>query len=104
MNMKRILVVCTSGLGTSLAMRLYVEKFARENNLNVKVEHTDMGSANFLEADLIVGAKQVVDCLTEQNHIETIPLEDIVNRQYLRQQLMNSTTIQGWLLEKGEII
>ncbi|AOT73269.1 hypothetical protein Gferi_22695 [Geosporobacter ferrireducens] len=101
--MKKILVVCTSGLGTSLAMRLYVEKFIKENNLNVKVEHTDIGSASFIEADLILGAKQVIECLAEQDHIEVIPLEDIVNRQYIRQQLFSSATVQSWLVEKEGI-
>lgn len=103
MNMKKILVVCTSGLGTSLALRGYLEKFIMENNLNVKVEHTDIGSANFYETDLIIGAKQVIDCLSKDSLIEMIRLEDIVNRQYIKQQLLNSETIQSWLTEKEGI-
>ncbi|SES98340.1 PTS system, ascorbate-specific IIB component [Natronincola peptidivorans] len=98
--MKKILVVCTSGLGTSLAMRLSIERFIRERNLKVKVEHADMGSANFIEADLIIGAKQVISCLSKQNDIETIGLEDIVRRRYIEEQLLNCDTIQTWLKEK----
>lgn len=101
--MKKILVVCTSGLGTSLAIRLFIEKFARENNLNIWVEHADVGSANYLKADLIIGAKQVIDCLPNQNEFETIGLEDIVNRNYITKQLFNSPTIQNWLREKEGI-
>lgn len=98
--MKKILVVCTSGLGTSLAMRLFIERFLRENNLKVKVEHTDIGSANFIETNLIIGAKQVINCLPKQNEIETIALEDIVSRKYIEKQLLNCNTIQIWFKEK----
>ncbi|SCZ01788.1 PTS sugar transporter subunit IIB [Alkaliphilus peptidifermentans] len=98
--MKKILVVCTSGLGTSLAMRLFIEKFARENNLNIWVEHSDIGSASYIKADLIIGAKQVIDCLPEQNQTETIALKDIVNRHYISERLFNSNIIQKWLNEK----
>lgn len=97
--MKKILVVCTSGLGTSLALRLVIEKLVRENNLKVKVEHTDVGSANFMEADLIIGAKQVVDSLPAHDKIETIPLDDIVNFNYIRGKLMECDTIKNWVVE-----
>ncbi|QNO15800.1 PTS sugar transporter subunit IIB [Alkalicella caledoniensis] len=100
--MKKILVVCTSGLGTSLALRLVIEKFVRENNIKATVEHTDIGSANFMGADLIVGAKQVVNCLPIQNHAETVALEDIVNHKYIRQMLMDCNTIKEWIWGKEE--
>lgn len=99
--MKKILVVCTSGLGTSLALRLVIEKFARENNLKIRVEHTDVGTANFIDADLIVGAKQVVASLPNQGVTETIALEDIVNYTYIRSKLMECVTISKWLEEMG---
>lgn len=100
--MKKILVVCTSGLGTSLALRTFINKFARKHNLNVRVEHTDLGSANFMGADLIIGAKQVVDCLPPQEDIETIALEDIVKFNYIAQKLLESKTIKSWLAGSGE--
>ncbi|OIJ20133.1 hypothetical protein BKP45_10115 [Anaerobacillus alkalidiazotrophicus] len=95
--MKRIAIVCSSGLGTSLMLRIHLEHILKEWNIQANVMNIDKSSITSEFVELIIGAKQIVDSIEMNRDMELIGLEDIVDKQYLRSRLEHSTTIQQWL-------
>ncbi|PUA39544.1 hypothetical protein C8Z91_08950 [Paenibacillus elgii] len=101
----KINVVCTSGLGTSLMIRIHLEALLREQGLRADIEHMDVASLGLSPAaDLIVGAHHIADSLPTRllEQAEWIPLENMTDRNYLRTKLMESPRFLAWReREKG---
>ncbi|MDQ0252928.1 PTS system ascorbate-specific IIB component [Evansella vedderi] len=96
--MKQIIIVCSSGLGTSLMLKLNLERLLKEWNISASVVNMDKTSVTAESPDLIIGAKQIVESINLQREVEIIALENIVNPEYLRKCLEASKTIQDCLL------
>jgi len=69
----KILVVCGNGLGSSFIMELNVKKALTELGKVAEVTHTDLASAKAEEADIYIGADDIVNQLPEERgHIVRI--------------------------------
>lgn len=69
----KILVVCGNGLGSSFIMELNVKKALAELGKVAEVTHTDLASAKAENADIYIGAEDIVHQLGEERgHIVSI--------------------------------
>ncbi|WP_315708786.1 PTS sugar transporter subunit IIB [Brenneria uluponensis] len=59
--MKKILIVCGNGLGSSFIVEMNVKKIIIELGKEATVSHTDLTSAKTENADIILGAKDIVE-------------------------------------------
>jgi len=62
--MKKVLIVCGNGLGSSFIVEMNVKKLVAELGKQAEVSHTDLTSAMSEPADLIISAKDIADRLT----------------------------------------
>ncbi|TBL81769.1 PTS sugar transporter subunit IIB [Paenibacillus thalictri] len=88
--MLKIVVVCTSGLGTSLMIRLNMQALLKELGIQADMMHIDASSMYYHDADVIIGAKQIVESFGSELDVEKIPLDSITDRNHLKQQFMQS--------------
>ncbi|MBG9792166.1 hypothetical protein ABD76_06515 [Paenibacillus dendritiformis] len=95
--MRKIIVACNSGLGTSLMIRINLEALLKELGVSAEVEHTDVTSMYAHGADLIIGSSVIIDGLDPGHGVEAIGLEDILDRQYLKRKLLDSPAFRQWL-------
>jgi len=94
--MKKVLVVCSGGLGTSLVLKLQVKQHFQEWELDdVIVEQSDVSAASFMKADLIIGAKQVVQHL-QVKETEILGLSFIADRALVKESLEGTDTVKRW--------
>ncbi|MET4561075.1 PTS sugar transporter subunit IIB [Lysinibacillus parviboronicapiens] len=61
----KILVVCGNGLGSSFMMALTVKKALAELGQEADVTHTDLTTATAEQADMYIGAGDIVDQLDD---------------------------------------
>ncbi|MGN4125872.1 PTS sugar transporter subunit IIB [Lysinibacillus sphaericus] len=61
----KILVVCGNGLGSSFMMALTVKKALAELGKEAEVTHTDLTTATAEQADLYIGAGDIMDQLDD---------------------------------------
>lgn len=85
--MKKILVVCGNGLGTSLMMEMAVKDVVKKINLDASVDHEDLSSANSSHADIWVGAKDIATQLDAMGKTNIISLTNIFDKAEIEQQL-----------------
>lgn len=62
--MKKILIVCGNGLGSSFIVEMNVKKIIAELNKQAEVSHTDLTSAKSETADIILSAKDIAEQLS----------------------------------------
>lgn len=91
--MNTIVVVCSSGLGTSLMIRMNLVSLLQEYGIAAHIEQCDSSSVNMYDAELVVGARQVVEALALRPGLRTIALDSITDKEHLRQRLASN----GWL-------
>ncbi|OIK10657.1 PTS sugar transporter subunit IIB [Peribacillus sp. B-H-3] len=63
--MKKIMVVCGNGLGSSFIMELNVKKALTEMGKTAEVDHTDLTSARTVQADIFIGAADIMGQLDD---------------------------------------
>lgn len=61
--MKKVLIVCGNGLGSSFIVEINVKKIVAELGKEADVSHTDLTSAKSEQADLIIAAKDIAEQL-----------------------------------------
>ncbi|MCA1178490.1 MULTISPECIES: PTS sugar transporter subunit IIB [unclassified Pantoea] len=62
--MKKVLIVCGNGLGSSFIVEMNVKKIITELGKEAEVSHTDLTTAKSEQADLIISAKDIADQLS----------------------------------------
>ncbi|KJE28787.1 PTS system, Lactose/Cellobiose specific IIB subunit [Geobacillus kaustophilus] len=63
--MKKILVVCGNGLGSSFMIEMNVKKVLNELGIEAEVSHTDLTTGQTEKADLYLGARDLVEVLDD---------------------------------------
>lgn len=100
--MNTILVVCSSGLGTSLMIRLHLQSILRKYGVEANVEHTDVASLHTHRPALLIGARQIIETMDFSHHIDVIPLDNIVDRHYIENAVIANKTFREWV-DRGEV-
>jgi PTS system ascorbate-specific IIB component len=99
--MKTILVVCSSGLGTSLMIRLHLESILRKYGVQVNVQHTDMASLHTFNATIVIGARQIIEAVEQMYPINGVALDNIIDRQYIENTILQNQIFREWVNQGG---
>lgn len=85
--MKKILVVCGNGLGTSLMMEMAVKEVVKKLGLDAEVDHEDLSSATSSQADIWVAAADIAVQLEEAGKENIISLINIFDKASIETQI-----------------
>ncbi|MFP7483964.1 PTS sugar transporter subunit IIB [Priestia filamentosa] len=84
--MKKVLVVCGNGLGSSFIVEMNVKKALEELGLQAEVSHTDLASSKSEEADLYLGAQDIVENLEDGNR-NVVGLVNLLDQEAIKKIL-----------------
>ncbi|AHA72403.1 PTS sugar transporter subunit IIB [Bacillus thuringiensis] len=84
--MKKVLVVCGNGLGSSFIVEMNVKKILNELGLQAVVSHTDLASSKSEQADLYLGAKDII-CNLEDGTRTVAGLTNILDQNEIKEAL-----------------
>ena len=85
--MKKIMVVCGNGLGTSLMMEMAVKEVIAKIGLEAEVEHEDLSSAASSTADIWVAATDIANQLSDAGKENIVSLVNIFDKASIEEQL-----------------
>ncbi|KHD85281.1 PTS sugar transporter subunit IIB [Heyndrickxia ginsengihumi] len=84
--MKKVLVVCGNGLGSSFIVEMNVKKILGELGIQADVSHTDLTTSKTELADVYLGSKDIVDQL-EDGKRYIIGLQNILDQAEIKAAL-----------------
>ncbi|MFG6120052.1 PTS sugar transporter subunit IIB [Thalassobacillus sp. B23F22_16] len=87
--MKKVLVVCGNGLGSSMIVEMNVKSILQEMGKEAEVSHTDLSSAKSEPADLYLGSEDIVGSL-EDGQKNVVKLQNLMDKNELREALTNN--------------
>ncbi len=89
MEMKKVLVVCGNGLGSSMIVEMNVNAALKEMGKEADVSHTDLTTAKTEQADLFLGSEDIVGSL-EDGKKNIVKLKNLMDKNELREALENN--------------
>lgn len=84
--MKKIMIVCENGLGSSFMVEMNVKKILKNLGKEAEVVHMDLTSAQSEDADLYIGDKQIVENL-ENGKRNIIGLDNLLDNEKITEIL-----------------
>ncbi|ANU11836.1 PTS system subunit IIB [Planococcus antarcticus DSM 14505] len=82
----KIMVVCGNGLGSSFIMELNVKKALKELGKTAEVDHTDLTSAKSVQADVFIGAADIMGQLDDGSRT-IVNLENMMSIPEIKSKL-----------------
>lgn len=86
--MKRGLVVCRTGMGSSMMLRIKLEQVISENNLDINLEHDVLSAITNYDVDFVVTMNDLVDQVKDDVKA-VIGIEDLMNKEELKAKLLD---------------
>lgn len=84
--MKKILVVCGNGLGSSFIVEMNAKTILKDMGVEAEVSHTDLTTAKSEQADLFLGSKDLIIQLDDGTR-NIVGLTNILDQNELRSVL-----------------
>lgn len=84
--MKKILVLCGNGLGSSFMMELNVKKALKELGKTAEVDHTDLTTGKTETADIFIGAKDIMDNFSKPGSV-VVGLNNIMSLAEIKEKI-----------------
>lgn len=87
--MIKVLAACGSGMGSSMMIKMKIQKILRELGVDAKVESTSVSEAKSIgrQYDIVVASEQLVDQLkgTTQGHL--VGLKNLMDDAEIKEKL-----------------
>ncbi|MBT2625163.1 MULTISPECIES: PTS sugar transporter subunit IIB [Bacillus] len=87
--MKKILIVCGNGLGSSFIVEMNVKKIIEELNIEAEVSHTDLTSSKTETADLYLGSTDIVSSLDDGTRT-VAGLKNLLDQNEIKEAILNN--------------
>ncbi len=87
--MKKILIVCGNGLGSSFIVEMNVKKLVKELGKEADVSHTDLTSAKSEKADIYIGAKDIIANLDDGTRL-VFGLNNLLDNNKIKEILIDN--------------
>ncbi|RKD75885.1 MULTISPECIES: PTS sugar transporter subunit IIB [Sinobaca] len=84
--MKKILVVCGNGLGSSMIVSMNVQSILKDMNIEADVSHTDLTTAKTETADLYIGSEDILGNINDGTRNVAL-LNNLLDKKELRTAL-----------------
>lgn len=80
------LVMCRTGMGSSMMLRIKLEKVIRKNNFPLELKHDVLSGFSLGGTDLIITMQDLVDEF-KNSGIYVIGIKDIMDMDYMESEL-----------------
>lgn len=77
----KFLAVCGFGVGSSMVLKMSIEKAAKERGLDVEVENTDISSAKGTDADAVFTSQELGDEVKGSTKAPVFPIKKYMDKE-----------------------
>lgn len=91
----KILAVCGFGVGSSMVLKMTLDKVVNELNINAIVENTDISSAKSMEADVYFTSQELMPELKAAVKNPVYPIKKYMDKEEVMHQFKNFLENKG---------
>lgn len=82
----KVLAVCGFGVGTSLILKMNIEKVLKQNGIDAEVTNTDITTAAGVNADVIFTSKELYAQLQGKSKAKLIKIDNFMNNKEIEEK------------------
>lgn len=75
----KVLAVCGFGVGTSLILRMNIEKVLKENGIDAEVINSDVTTGTSIDCDVIFTSKELYSLLKEKVKAPLVQIDNFMS-------------------------
>lgn len=83
----KFLAVCGFGVGSSMVLKMSIEKACKERGIDCEVENTDLSSAKGSNADAVFTSNELADELESSMNCPVYPIKRYMDKEEVGQSL-----------------
>ena len=83
----KILAVCGFGVGSSMVLKMTIDKVAKEMGIQASVENTDLSSAKATQADVYFTSQELLNDLSSSVKNPVYPVKKYMDKEEVKMQL-----------------
>ncbi|MBU5675834.1 PTS sugar transporter subunit IIB [Alkaliphilus sp. MSJ-5] len=87
--MLKIFTVCGAGVGSSMMLKVFTQQILTKENIEAKVDATDIGSLDPNGADIIVTTSDFANVIRNTT-AQIIRIDNLTDKEYLKEQLLEA--------------
>jgi len=87
--MLKILTVCGAGVGSSMMLKVFTQQILGKENIEARVDATDIGSIDTSGADIIITTSDFANVL-RNSKAQIIRIDNLTDKEYLKSQLLET--------------
>lgn len=95
--MKKALVVCRTGMGSSMLLAIKIRSTIEKCKFPIELKHDLLSGVDAHRPDVVLVMKDLVEDFKEKPNIYVIGIKDIMDTNYIEQEL------RKYLISCGEI-
>lgn len=83
----KILAVCGFGVGSSMVLKMTIDKVAKEMGIQASVENTDLSTAKASQADVYFTSQELLNDLSSSVKNPVYPVKKYMDKEEVKMQL-----------------
>lgn len=87
--MLKIFTVCGAGVGSSMMLKVFTQQILTKENIEARVDATDIGSLDPNGADIIVTTSDFANVIRNTT-AQIIRIDNLTDKEYLKEQLLEA--------------
>ncbi|MBW9212910.1 MULTISPECIES: PTS sugar transporter subunit IIB [Terrabacteria group] len=91
----KILAVCGFGVGSSMVLKMTIDKAIRELNIDAEVENTDLSSAKSMDADVYLTSSELKEELSRNTTKPVYPIKKYMDKEEVKDALKQYLSERG---------
>ena len=84
----KIQAVCGFGVGSSMMLKMNIEKIAKEHGYDVEVFCGDITTSTSNQCDVIFTSKELGDRITERANVPVVILNNFMNKKEVEEKVL----------------
>ena len=93
--MLKVLAVCVNGMGSSLILRMSVEKAFNQLGIEASVDHCDLGGYAGKKVDVVVTTPSLASSIAQREGLTIIQTKNFVDVQALKEKIREAFGLEN---------
>jgi PTS system ascorbate-specific IIB component len=91
--MLKVLTVCVNGMGSSLILRMSVEKALKSLGIEAIVDHCDLGGFGGKKPDMVVTTPSLAGSLPQRDNMIVVTTKNFVNVEAIKSAISEALNL-----------
>lgn len=85
--MKKALIACRTGMGSSMMLKIKVDQVVREEKLDLSVEHGTLSDVRSFNGDILITMSDVAEEYKDYDKLHVIGIKNLMDKDEIKEKL-----------------